>query len=536
MALDPVTTAFRVILVSVLLDVTITSCGPTSTPPPPSNDGPGFVINSPSENSSVAGPVFFSVQPDDPSTVASVSFRAGSKDLGTDSDKKDGYKVFLVPKDLPAGPLTLTATSTGTDGKTRVKTITVTNVPNPASSGTAGPNGLVLGTTEKNGAVSTLSLPPGAADGASVSFVAKTKEEVKATTGVDYDALGVTFLGAQEINSSKAINGQIGVSSGGFGPAVQPGQAVVQYRVAPDADGDGRGELVVMNTATVAPNGDVVSDPTNRPTLLKASVTTGSSESQYTNLTSDVLAVKVGSRIEFTATGFNLAAGLSTRAIFSSEGRDILTIAPASLKGDAASVLTTVVAFVPALSPGTATVRFRNQTTGLETAAVRLNVATTQLGRPATTILDEEVGRIADDLVKSGDPVLVAKAAKLSAAQADFRRQIGSLTPADLLIVENTAQFITNSKFPTLALASLQRGIARQDCTDSLATFASTNGVAGWLVSGGSILLGGGALTKSAPMALIGGVVLGIGAFLLGDKRSTAIGGLASSCTRASLK
>ena len=51
------------------------------------------------------------------------------------------------------------------------------------------------------------------------------------------------------------------VASGGFGPMVQPGQAVVQYTIAPDADGDGIGELVVVNSASVAPNGDVISDP-----------------------------------------------------------------------------------------------------------------------------------------------------------------------------------------------------------------------------------------------------------------------------------
>lgn len=33
----------------------------------------------------------------------------------------------------------------------------------------------------------------------------------------------------------------------------------MQYRIAPDADG--KGELVVVNGASVAPNGDVISDP-----------------------------------------------------------------------------------------------------------------------------------------------------------------------------------------------------------------------------------------------------------------------------------
>lgn len=72
-------------------------------------------------------------------------------------------------------------------------------------------------------------------------------------TGVDYDALGVTFLGAQEIGSTQPFSKPLLVSSGGFGPRVQPGQVVVQYRIAPDADGDGKGELVVVNTPASPP-------------------------------------------------------------------------------------------------------------------------------------------------------------------------------------------------------------------------------------------------------------------------------------------
>src|SRR5690606_18970568 len=41
----------------------------------------------------------------------------------------------------------------------------------------------------------------------------------------------------------------------------QPEQAVLNYLIGPDEDGDGVGELYVVNTASVAPNGDVVSDP-----------------------------------------------------------------------------------------------------------------------------------------------------------------------------------------------------------------------------------------------------------------------------------
>src|SRR5262249_47955350 len=114
---------------------------------------------------------------------------------------------------------------------------------------------------EDSGAISTLSIPRGVGEGATVSFAARTKAEVKAATGIDYDALGVTFLGAQEIGSTQPLAGPLGVSSGGFGPMVQPGQAVLNYVIVPDRDGDGIGELVAVNTASATPSGDVISRP-----------------------------------------------------------------------------------------------------------------------------------------------------------------------------------------------------------------------------------------------------------------------------------
>src|SRR5690606_11199900 len=98
--------------------------------------------------------------------------------------------------------------------------------------------------------------------GLGVQFEARSKEEVKADTGVDYDHLGITFLGAQDvIVSGGELDRTPTVSSGGFGPQVQPGQAVLNYFIGPDEDGDSVGEIYVVNTASVAPNDDVVSDP-----------------------------------------------------------------------------------------------------------------------------------------------------------------------------------------------------------------------------------------------------------------------------------
>lgn len=241
--------------------ITLVSCGQPGGRPSPPPGGPQFVINSPQAGSQIAGPTFFSVQPLNPSRVQSVRFEVEGNELKPVFPGEDMFKVFLLPSDFPAGELALEAHVSGKDGRISSRTITVTNVPNPPSQATVGAKGAVLGTREANGAVSTLTIPPGVAQGTHVSFEARTQEEVKASTGVDYDALGVTFLGAQEIGSDRPLEQALMVSSGGFGPMVQPGQAVVNYMIAPDADGDGIGELVVINTASVAPNGDVVSDP-----------------------------------------------------------------------------------------------------------------------------------------------------------------------------------------------------------------------------------------------------------------------------------
>jgi hypothetical protein len=255
--------SYRLHLASFFMVTLIVACGPTPPPPPP-NKGPAFVINAPLENTSLAGTVFFSVQPTDPNSVSSLSFKAGETALTP--DPKNKFRAFVNTSAFPAGDLRLSASLTGANG-TRTQFVTVQNIPNPPSSGTLGASGVVLSAAEKSGAISSVSIPANAADGASVTFATKTKEEVKTATGVDYDALGVTFLGAQNIGSSKPLTGPLGVTSGGFGPQVQPGQAVVQYSIAPDADGDGKGELIVVNTASVAPNGDVISDPVPRPAL-----------------------------------------------------------------------------------------------------------------------------------------------------------------------------------------------------------------------------------------------------------------------------
>ncbi len=386
---------FRFILTILLLQSLLSSCW-TPPDPPPASTGPEFMINSPAANSSVSGAVFFSAQPSDPNAVTSVNFKAGGKDLATDTTSADGFKTFVIPKDYPAGNLELQAVVTGKDGTTRSKTITVNNVPTPPSSVIVAANGAVLGTTETSGAVSTLTLPPGVGEGANVSFQSKTKEEIKASTGVDYDALGVTFLGAQTITSSATLNGPLGVSSGGFGPQVQPGQAVVNYMIAPDADGDGKGELVVVNSASVAPNGDVISDPVPQvqlePTIQVKSLD-GERSVSIRGRQATALNVSPGTLLTLEGSGFNSYSPLGNVAVFESSAGGKTVQVPFGVTQE--QIKQKLRILIPMMPAGDAKLVLKSTTTGYVSNPINLSVSNMPaLNKPADQIINETLTEI----------------------------------------------------------------------------------------------------------------------------------------------
>lgn len=351
---------------------------------PPAGAGPQFLINSPQAGSMTAGTFFFSVQPVDPAQVASVAFSAAGASLGTDANGADGFRIFVSAADHAAGELVLAATVTGKDGRVRTRSVTVANVPEPPSTATVGAGGAALGTLEASGALSTLVLPPGTAQGATVSFEARSKEEVRLATGVDYDALGVTFLGAQEIETSSELDRPVSVSSGGFGPLVQPGQVVVNYMIGPDADGDGVGELVVVNTASVAPNGDVVSDPVS---LVQVGETIGAAQQgvlRSFQLGSGV-AGPPGTMLEIPVAGFNASSPFGSIARFERAG--VVTELVGTI-GTGLSGAQTFVTLIPQLPPGAATLTLVNLGSGYASEPIQVTVqaAPAVPGDPAAVV------------------------------------------------------------------------------------------------------------------------------------------------------
>src|SRR5690606_17605892 len=107
-----------------------------------------------------------------------------------------------------------------------------------------------------------------------------------------------------DFTSDAPINTAMGVSSGGFGPRVQPGQAVVNYAILPDADGDGVGEVVVINNAVVAPNGDVITEPV--PAVMTGAEAVVSGATGLRTYAATDVVVQPGSVMEVPVAGMNV--------------------------------------------------------------------------------------------------------------------------------------------------------------------------------------------------------------------------------------
>jgi hypothetical protein len=499
------------LMVVCLFNLAIVSCTPVSPgPTPPQNDGPEFVINSPSDGVSVSGAVFFSVQPFNVSEVQSVSFTANGTELTVDAPGEDAFKVFLIPREFPDGELTLSAVVTGKDGSRSEKNIKVNVIGNPPSSATVTSEGALLGTQEESGAVSTLTIPGGVAEGAAVTFEARTKAEVKAETGIDYDALGVTFLGAQEISSSQALNTPVGVSSGGFGPMVQPSQAVVNYTIAPDGDGDGIGELMVINTASVAPNGDVISDPVPQIQLGSATATDGSGTQTLRSLQTGTLSGPPGTFIEIEATGFNQFSAFGNVAIFKSsvDGTEIELPAVVNSHFEDENPIPTIGAYIPVLPVGAATMTLKNVSSGQTTTPISITVETPPtLTKEPAVIIDEMLAEAIRVLSKNSE--LQDGVNQLEAARSSFADLSSNPTPEESKVLNDIAVFMSNSNISDLLNQIEGAGSlnlrALQQCDKA--------GILGFtlIATVGLIFVSVGALLLGAAVLLTGTVAFGLG-------------------------
>jgi hypothetical protein len=366
-------------------------------------DGPPqFKFITPNEGSDVSGTVFVAVQPTDNSSISKMTFRAGSVDLGTDSVGSDGFQVILDSSKFSMGVLPITATAIGAGGQSSLST-RVTIIAPPSYKGTTGVLGATLRTTSTG---STILIPAGAiATGTLVTVTERTQEQVKAENGVDWAKLGVTFLGAIDIET--AVTGDDGVLTNkplllpvtldlrGFANRVQPGQALVEYRIVPDSDGDGADELQVINSASLAANGSILSAPINQLAISTLAVQgkVVSAQSALSGLNSPeatVLSGPPGRKISVQGAGFNLYSARGNVAVFKSLVDNTEIEEPGAVEWNAADGTQTFTAFIPLLKPGAALLSLTNKSTGSVSGPYTVTVeASPALSRPAAVIIDE---------------------------------------------------------------------------------------------------------------------------------------------------
>ncbi len=352
-----------------------------------SPSAPSFTIVNPLAGSTVAGTIIFAIRVDRPDTVTSRNFKAGSKDLGAGVATADGFQVYVDARQLPAGPATFTATVSGSTGSAE-KSTHVTVQPNPPASTTVKTDGAVVASAIG----SVITVPPGGAPpGTQVSVVEKTQQQVTADTGINWDALGVTFLGAQVVTANNAFQKPLGVSSAGFGQRVKPGDAIVNYQILPDSNHDGVGELVAVNTASAAPNQNVVSDPVPGIQLGTAS-RAGKTGAVAAAGAATTLSGPPGATFEIAAAGLNPASAQGNVAVFHTQGGADATI-PAMVRPDKQSPLgQTALVMIPLLPAGPATLTLRNESTG--DTSTPISVIIQSLGKPskpAAQIIDQSL-------------------------------------------------------------------------------------------------------------------------------------------------
>lgn len=484
---------------------------------------PEFTISQPRAAWTISGMLFFAVEPLNPGSVQSVTFRAGQATLGTDATAADGFHVFADASSLPAGPLQLSAVATGLGGSA-TQSLMITVVPDPPASATVGSGGAVVATAIG----STITVPPGALPaGTQVSVVERSQAEVTAKHGFDWDRQGVTFLGAQELTTGASPAAPLGISSAGFGNRVQPRQAVVNYQLFPDGDGDGVSELVVVNGASVAPNNDVISNPVV-PVVLGTAVTPLRTAGTSAGSAPAALGGPPGTLLEIPASGLNQRSVFGTIAVYRSTVDSTIVEAPASIRSAPDAALDQIVVTpIPRLPAGPATLRIVNASTGLASAPIALDiVAAPPLVRPRKEIIDEGLAQFRETIQALNDITpetgwtdvttalseTLAKTDELSAWVADASVDT---TTDEALVLDTLAMYFQNANIP--AVAALSRTVAPEQasCERDEATIL---GLLGGLGATGALLMGtaGFVLTVAALTPPVGTAILLVSGFLFG--------------------
>lgn len=379
------------------------------------------------------------------------------------------------------------------------------------SSATVGPSGGSLASPDG----SLASVPPGAlAQDTAVSLQDATQAGILNDFGVDYPALGVTFLGALEVDTGGTpLALPLTVDLAGWAPAVQPGSRVVMFALAPDADGDGVGELTFASDAEATTTGSVITRPTPKSEVY-GFAQPGSLALQQSS------SARPGQIVTVAGRGFNPVSPLSNAARYgSSNAPTAETLVHAGVVDDAPFNPAMQVRFaVPALAGGGSTVTLHNLTTGYRADPISVTVGALgsapagtwqafveQLDAAATglTANRADLAAVADGwlttLAAANDATLAAMAANstlVSATNLASLQQIAPTGPTDA----QRGLVASHAIVLDAMAASLGAGAtATADAAADLATLLMVTAHATAAPSGAGLSTGLGTLQTSPP-------------------------------------
>ncbi|MFO7546295.1 MAG: PKD domain-containing protein, partial [Trueperaceae bacterium] len=424
----------RTFLTAVATMMALNACGAPN--PPGGGTSIGLSISYPAPGQTLAGTAALAAAGFGGQTTE-LSFELG----GTIVDARVDGTAYVDTRTLADGDHVLVAHAV-VAGKDVTDEITVRIDNDLVASATVGPDGGAL----QSSAGSLAILPPGALAGnANVSVQDATQAGILNDFGVDYPALGVTFLGALEVDTGgTAVDLPLTVDLAGWAQAVQPGRQVVMFALGPDGDGDGVGELMFAADAEATATGSVITRPTPVSEVYGFSQPGSLSTQQSAS-------AKPGQIVTITGRGFNPVAPLSNAARYGpASAPSAETLVYATMVEDAAfNPLMQVRLAVPAIGAGSRTLALHNLTTGYRSDAVTVNVGTLgsaspsvwqafveQLIAAATTLTTgrTDLAAVANGwlttLGGAGDGLLAAMAANSGLVSASNLNALEQIVPA----------------------------------------------------------------------------------------------------------
>ena len=390
-------------------------------------------------------------------------------------------------------------------------------VDSPPSSAVIGAAGGVL--ASEIGSV--ISIPPGALpDGTSVSVDELSQEEVTTQNNIQWEAMGVTFLGAQAVQTGVEPSSPLGVSSAGFGNRVQPGQVVVNYRIMPDVDGDGVDEIIVLNTASVAPNNDVISDPISQAALQSTTTTVY----QPGRALQQVQAISgpPGTRFEISVSGFNPLSVSGNLGIWTSSVNGQVFELPGYVYPDPLDESQQIfVTLIPPLAAGGGSLLLRNESTSSTVGPIAVTItAPPALIKPAGDIIGEFTADTIAYLQAAPTDTPEQQQAIQSAvntfthAQTELNKMLAeTLTPAEQQALDSIAQVIQSLDIYSLspALAAPGEISGGYDADAKYQDFLTVLGGVVGIMASVAAVLGTGTAAAAAFAAFTAGAGIGLG-------------------------